>query len=326
MGPFKLTRRRCLSTTLPGLAMLCQPAGAQTFPSKPITLIVPFSAGGSSDVHLRALAGATSKILGQTIVIDNKPGAVGTLGPALMAATAQPDGYTLSQVSLAVFRQPFITKVNFDPLKDFTYIIGVSGYTYGLVVRADSRWKTLADLVADAKTKPGELAYGTTGVGTPQHIAMELLAQKTGIKLLHVPFKGLSEANTALLGGHIVAIAGGTSWAPQVDAGQFKLLATFGDKRSRRWPDVPTLKELGYGVSETALYGIAGPKGMKPEVVKTLHDAFKKALDAPENRKALEQLDQDVVYMSSEEYTRYAVARTAEMKVLVDKLGLKGQQ
>jgi tripartite-type tricarboxylate transporter receptor subunit TctC len=299
-------------------------AHAQAFPNKPITLIVPFTAGGSSDVHLRALADQASKILGQPIVIDNKPGAVGTLGPSLMATTAKPDGYTIGMVSLAVFRQPFIQKVSYDPLKDFTYIIGLSGYTYGLVVKADSPYKTLADLLADAKAKPGQVSYGTTGVGTPQHIAMEQLARSKGIQLLHIPFKGLSEGNNALMGGHLSAIAGGTSWAQQVDNGQFRLLATFGEKRTRKWSSVPTLKELGYGISESALYGIAGPKGMRPEVVKTLHDAFRKAMDTPEHKTVLEKLEQDQHYMSPEEFTKFAAAKTAEMKVLVDKLGLKG--
>lgn len=304
------------------LAAISLSASAQSFPSKSITLIVPFPPGGSSDVHLRALAEATSKVIGQQIVVENRPGGVGTVGPATMAATAKPDGYTLSQVSLAVFRQPFITRTAYDPLKDFTYIIGVSGYTYGLVVKADSPWKSLGEFLAFAKANPGKVTFGTTGVGTPQHIAMELLAAKNGVKWIHVPQKGLAEANAALLGGHLTAIAGGTSWGPLVDSGQFRLLATFGDKRTRKWSDVPTLKDLGYDIVETALYGIAGPKGMDPAVVKTLHDAFKAGMASPAHLQILERLEQDVAYMSSEEYTRYAAAKTAEMKVLVERLGL----
>lgn len=297
-------------------------AAAQGFPSKPITLIVPFPPGGSSDTHLRALAEATAKIIGQQIVVENKPGGVGTVGPATMALSAKPDGYTLSQVSLAVFRQPFITKTAYDPLKDFTYIIGVSGYTYGLVVKADSPWKTLAEFVAYAKANPGKVSYGTTGVGTPQHVAMELVAAKNGFKWIHVPQKGLAEGNAALLGGHLTALAGGTSWAPLVDGGQFRLLATFGEKRTRKWPNVPTLRDLGYDISETALYGIAGPKDMKPEVVKALHDAFKKGMETPAHLAVLEKLEQDLAYMSSEDYAKYAVSKTAEMKKLVEQLGL----
>ena len=182
-------------------------APAQNFPTRPVTLIVPWTAGGSTDLGMRALATATEKHLGQPIVIENRPGGSGTLSPGQMAATAKPDGYTVAQIPITIFRFPFMTKTTFDPAKDFTYIIGVSGYTFGVVVKSDAPWKTFAELLADAKANPGKINYGTPGAGTSLHITMEQIARRQGIKWTHVPFKGNAETNNAVLGGHIHAAA-----------------------------------------------------------------------------------------------------------------------
>ena len=195
-------------------------AHAQTFPSRPVTLIVPWPPGGTTDIGMRALALATEKHLGQSIVIENKAGAAGTLGPANMAAAAKPDGYTLSQMPITVFRYPFMAKTSFDPAKDFTYVIGVTGYTFGVVVSEDAAWKTFQELLADAKANPTKINYGTPGAGTSLHITMEQIAKQQGIKWTHVPFKGNAEATNALLGGHIHALADSTGWAPLVEQRQ----------------------------------------------------------------------------------------------------------
>ena len=162
------------------------PAQAQDFPTKPVTFIVPWPAGGSTDLAVRALADATQKHLGQPIVIDNKPGAAGTLGPAQMAANAKPDGYTIAQIPITVFRLPFMTKVTFDPNKDFTYIAGLTAYTFGVVVKSDSQWKTFKDLVAYAKANPGKVKYGSPGTGTSLHIGMEQIAKQSGGTYNHI--------------------------------------------------------------------------------------------------------------------------------------------
>src|SRR6266571_6592332 len=141
-------------------------ADAQSFPVRPVTLIVPWPAGGTTDVGMRALATATEKHLGQSIVVENRPGGSGTLGPGQMAATAKPDGYTLAQLPITLFRFPFMTKTTFDPAKDFSYIIGVSGYTFGVVVKNDAPWRTFPELLAEAKANPGKINYGTPG---PRH-------------------------------------------------------------------------------------------------------------------------------------------------------------
>ena len=182
-------------------------AHAQTFPNRPVNLIVPWPAGGTTDVVMRALATATEKHLGQSLVIENRGGASGTLGPAHMAANAKPDGYTVAQIPITVFRLPHMRKTTFDPAKDFTYIIGLTGYTFGVVVRKDAPWKTFQELLADAKANPTKINYGTPGAGTSLHITMEQIAKHQGLKWTHVPFKGNAEATTALLGGHIQVLA-----------------------------------------------------------------------------------------------------------------------
>ncbi|HLC41009.1 MAG TPA: tripartite tricarboxylate transporter substrate binding protein [Methylomirabilota bacterium] len=299
------------------------PAAAAEFPTKPVTFIVPWPPGGSTDVTMRVLAETTGKHLGQPVVVENKAGASGTVGPATMAATGKPDGYTVAQIAITVFRFPHMLKVTFDPLKDFSYIIHLSGYTFGVVVKADSPWKTWKEFVAYAKANPGKVTYATPGAGTSLHITMEQIALKEGIKWIHVPFKGGAEALTAVLGGHVMADADSTSWAPQVDAGQLRLLVTWGNERTKRWPNVPTLKELGHGIVSNSPFGLAGPKGMDPKVVKVLHDAFKKGMEDPAYLNVLGKYDMEPFYLGTQEYAKYAAEQYEEMRVIIEQLGLK---
>ena len=293
---------------------------ADAYPSRPITLIVPWPAGGSTDTHLRKLGELASRHLGQPIVIENKPGASGMLGPSGMARNAAPDGYTLSQLTVAAFRQPYMQKVDWDPLRDFTYIIGVSGYTFGIVVKSDSPFKTFDDLIVYAKANPGKMSYSSTGTGTSPHLLVEDLAAKAGVQLLHVPYKGNADSTQALMGGHVMAQSDATGWGKFVDQGAFRLLVTFGEQRTR-W-GAPTAKELGYDVVSYSPYGIVGPKGMDPKVVKILHDAFKKAIDDPENQRMLQTLDQVYWYKSSEDYARWAADQYVSERALIERLGL----
>ena len=302
------------------LALAAGHAAAQGYPSRPITLICPWPAGGSTDTHLRKLAELASRHLGQPVIVENKPGAGGMLGPAGMARSAAPDGYTISQLTINVVRQPHLQKVDWDPFKDFTYIIGVSGYTFGVVVKSDSTIKTLDDLVAYAKANPGKLSYGSTGIGTSPHLLMEDLASKAGIQLLHVPFKGNADSTQALLGGHVMVQSDSTGWGRYVDQGAFRLLVTFGEQRTC-W-GAPTAKELGYDVVSHSPYGIVGPKGMDPRVVRILHDAFKKAIDDPEHHKILQMLDQVYWYKSTDEYAKWAADTYVSERALIERLGL----
>jgi tripartite-type tricarboxylate transporter receptor subunit TctC len=313
----KISKLLSLAATL---AIASTAAFAQSYPTRPITLIVPWPAGGSTDTHLRKLSEIASRHLGQPIIIENKPGFGGMLGPAQMAKSAAPDGYTIAQVTVNAFRAPHMQKVDWDPLRDFTYIIGVSGYTFGVAVKSDSPFKTFDDLIAYAKANPGKMSYGSTGTGTSPHLLMEVVADKAGVQLLHVPFKGNADSTQALMGGHVMAQSDATGWGKFVDAGTFRLLVTFGDKRAR-W-GAPTAKELGYDVVSYSPYGLAGPRGMDPKIVKILHDAFKKAIDDPEHHKVLAQLDQVYWYKSTEDYNKWAAETAVSEKALIERLGL----
>ena len=304
---------------------LAASAQAQQFPTRPVTLIVPWPPGGGTDIGMRALALATERHLGQPIVIENKPGASGTIGPANMAANARPDGYTIAQIPITVFRLPFIQKTAYDPAKDFTYIIHVTGYTFGVVVKADAPWKTFDELLAYAKANPGKINYAAPGAGTSLHITMEQIAKQKGIKWTMVPFKGQADSLNALLGGHIDVETNSTGWAGAVNAGQARLLVTWGAQRTKNWPDVPTLKEIGIDLVSSSPFGIAGPKGMDPTVVKVLHDAFKKGMEEQSYRDAMAKLDQEDFYLGTAEYHAYALQQIGEQKQLVEELGLRQQ-
>ena len=305
-----------------GSLVLALPAPAQEFPSRPISLICPWPAGGSTDTHLRRFAEIASRTLGQTVVVENKPGAGGTIGPGHIAQTAKPDGYALSQMHMGAFRIPHMQKLAWDPVRDFTYIIGLSGYTFGVVVKSDSPFKSFRDLLDYARDHPGKMSYGSTGTGTSPHLLMEEVSMKTGVQFLHVPFKGNADSTQALLGDHIMAQSDSSGWGRFVDAGQFRLLVTFGKERTKHWPSVPTANDLGLDMVYSSPYGIVGPRGLEPRVVKILHDGFKKALDDPENLKVLDQLDQELWYQSSEDYAKYARETLQRERALIERLGL----
>ena len=312
------------AAALAGAVLTLGAAQAQDFPTRPITLICPWPAGGSTDTHLRKFAEIAGRHLGQPIIVENRPGAGGMIGPAGMASTAKPDGYTLSQLTVSAFRQPYMQKVEWDPMRDFTYIIGISGYTFGVVVKADSPFKTFDDFIAYARANPGKLSYGSTGNGTSPHLLMEEVAAKTGVQLLHIPFKGNADSTQALMGGHVMAQSDATGWGKFVDAGTFRLLVTFGEQRAR-W-GAPTAKELGYDVVSYSPYGIVGPRGMDPKIVKILHDAFKKTIDDPEHQKVLQQLDQVHWYRSSEDYAKWARETFVSERATIERAGLVMKQ
>ncbi|MES2584248.1 MAG: tripartite tricarboxylate transporter substrate binding protein [Pseudomonadota bacterium] len=300
-------------------------AQSSAFPAKPIKLVISFPAGGPTDVSMRVLAENASKILGQPVIIENKPGAGGTL-PAQQLQISPPDGYTLAQIPLGVFRLPYTTKITWDPVKDISYVLNVTGYAFGLVVPADSALRTWTHFVAWAKANPGLLSYGSTGTLTSPHLTMELIAQKLGLELLHVPYKGSADLMQAILGGQVMAAADSTGFAPQVAAGKLRVLNTWGAERLPKFPDAPTLKELGLGLVQNSPFGIGAPKGTPPAVTKRLHDAFKKAMEQESYVSALARYDMVPMYMNSATYLKFAQETFAKEKALVDKLGLARRQ
>ena len=316
-------RRHLLA--LAALAVAAPTVLAQAFPSRPITLIVPWPAGGSTDRHLRALAEIAGKNLGQNVIVQNVPGGGGTTGPGNMALQAKPDGYTIAQFPMGMLRIPHMQKTQWNPLTDFSFIIGVTGYTFGFVVKADSPYKTFNDYVEAARKQPGKIDFGSTGTGTSPHLLIEETADAAKVELNHIPFKGNADLMQALLGGHVMAASDATGWDKFVDAGQMRLLVTFGEARIKKWPNVPTAKELGYKVVANSPYGLVGPKGMDPAVMKTLHDAFKKAMDDPKHLEVLEQLNQPTWYKNSADYATWARDTFGKERALIDRLGLLGK-
>lgn len=296
-------------------------AQAQSFPAKPIKLIIAFPAGGPTDITMRSLADNASRILGQPVVIENKPGAGGTL-PAQTLQTSAADGYTVAQIPLGVFRLPYTTKINWDPVKDISYVLNVTGYAFGLVVPADSPLKTWTHYVGWAKANPGMLTFGSTGTLTSPHLTMELIAQQQGMELLHVPYKGSADLMQALMGGHIMSAADSTGFAPLVESGKLRVLNTWGEQRLAKFPQAPALKELGLGLVQNSPFGIGAPRGTPADVVKRLHDAFKAAMEQESYTTALARYDMVPMHMSSAAYGKFAADTFAREKALVEKLGL----
>lgn len=294
---------------------------AAPFPAKPITLWVPWAAGGATDITLRLLAELAGRQLGQTIHVENRGGAGGTLAMPILQQ-AEPDGYTIAQIPQPVLRVPYTQKVLWDPVRDVTPIIQISGVTFGVLVGAGSAFRTLDDLFAHARTNPGRLSIATNGVGTTPHIVLEELFTSRGLKYIHVPYKGTSELTLAVDTGQVMVGVNSTGFAPFVDSGRLRLLATFAAKRSPRWPQVPTLKELGFPIVAMSPYGLGGPRGMPVAVVTTLHDAFRKAMAEPAFVAELAKYDQEIDYLGPAEYGQWLREQYARERIVVEKMGL----
>lgn len=308
-------------------AILARPATAQgRFPSRPIRLIVPWTAGGAADAHFRVLAEVASRPLGQPVVVENRPGANGTLG-ALALRQAPPDGYLVTQIHMGVLRVAMMQqRPAYDPLTDFTYLLHLSGSLLGIVVRAESPWRSLADLLAHARANPGRLTYGSLGVGSSQHLAMEQLSALQDIRCTHVPYRGSAESVTALLGGHVDFVADSSAWAPMVEDGRLRLLVLFASQRARRFPDVPTLRDLGIDHASDAAYGLGAPRGLDPEVRRILHDAFREALFDPVHQAALDRFYQPTLYLDGAAHEAAVRRYMQEEAVVLRRLGLYGTQ
>jgi tripartite-type tricarboxylate transporter receptor subunit TctC len=291
------------------------------FPQHALSLWVPWAAGGGTDITLRLLAELAGDRLGQPIVVENRGGAGGTLAMPVLQKSP-PDGYTLAQMPQTVFRAPFTQKVAWDPIRDTTPILQVSGVTFGLLVPAASPLCSVADLLAQAAAEPGRMTIATNGIGTTPHVVLEALFAKHGLGFVHVPYKGVAEQMIALSTGQVMAGVNANGFAPFVDSGRLRLLATFGATRSRRWPDVPTMSELGHGIVAMSPYGLAGPRGLPDSVVQRLHDAFKSALFDPRHIAELAKYDQEVAYLDSAAYGRSMREAYASEKRTVERLGL----
>ena len=317
----KLTRRKWLCSALVLLPLRSYAQAGDAFPSRPITLWVPWPAGGATDLTLRLLAEGASRHLGQKVFVENRAGAGGTLAmPILQQAT--PDGYTIAQLPQPILRAPWTQKVLWDPIRDVTPIIQISGVTFGILVPESSPLHSLDDLFAWARAHPGALTVSTNGVGTTPHVVMDELMRRRGLTYIHVPFKGTSEQMVAVASGQLMAGVNSTGFAPFVDSGRLRLLVTFGEHRTKRWPQVPTLAELGHGIVATSPYGLGGPRGLPPAIVLVLHDAFKAAMVEPAHVAELAKYDQELNYLGPDDYARSLREAYAAEKRNLERLGL----
>ena len=325
LGPSTTRRRYLQAAAAAGLSTLAGwsvPGRAQAYPARPINFIVPWPAGSTSDNTMRALVQSASGFLGQSIVVENRPGASGMLGVQVIAA-ARPDGYTIGQMPLSATRFAQIGTLKIDPRKDLTPIARIAGLTFGIVVRDDSPYRTFEALLADARAKPGKLSYGSPGVGNQTHIGMEMIGLATGATFMHVPFKGGNEATLGLLGGQVDMVADSSGWAPLVLQGKLRLLCVWGEQRLKRFPDVPTLKELGHDIQITAPGGVVGPRGLPGEVVATLAEALDRAVRSTEFQATLDRFDMPAMYQGPADYGRYIAASWDQETQLIDRLDLR---
>ncbi|HEY0818666.1 MAG TPA: tripartite tricarboxylate transporter substrate binding protein [Rhizobacter sp.] len=304
---------------------LSLPLHAQaSFPSQPIKLLLAFAAGGSTDAMFRVMAENASPLFGQTVIVEAKPGGGGTMAGQLLLQ-ARPDGYTLAQLPISVFRLPYTQKITWNPVTEFSYVIGITGYSFGIAVPSDSPIKTWADLVAWAKANPGKLTYATSGIYTTPHLTMEDISHRLGIEMNHIPYKGMAEIIPAILGGQVMAVADSIGFGPHVLSGKLRLLCTWGATRAKKFPDAPTLTELGIPIVQNSPYGLVGPKGMDPAIVKKLHDVFKRAIEMNNHIEVMGRYDQELLYMSPEQYRKFAEDTMAREKVVIERLKAMGK-
>ncbi len=275
--------------------LMCAGQAFAAFPERPVTILVGFVPGGSMDLSTRALAKSAEKILGQPVIIENKPGGTGTVALASLLAQKH-DGYTLcgtpSSVLIRVSQQQ---QVPFKPFTSFRTIIGFTEPQLGIVVKKDAPWKTLKELAAAAKS-PGKLKYATTGVGSTTHAAVEEIAATDKLQMIHVPYKGSMEALTALLGGHVDFAALTSELVPAVKSGQARLLAVISEKRSPKYPNVPTMKEVGYDFANDAVFAIVAPADVDPAVARRLEEAFAAAAKSKDYLETLDKINMIPVY------------------------------
>lgn len=305
------------------LASAAPQAKAQApFPSKPVQLILPWPAGGQTDLTIRILCEEAEPQLGQPLVVVNKPGAAGTLvAPALKAA--EPDGHTIGQVPITVYRHALMNHVPWDPVADLAPILQVSGVSFGLLVPANSPFKSATELIDWAIKHPGELIMGSTGIGTTAHLAMEEILLQHNVKYVHVPYKGTADQMLAIAGAQIMAGVNSTGFAPWVDKGQMRVLATFSATRNPRWPDAPTMRELGYPQAVyTSPWGLAAPAGTPAAVVQKLHDVFHKAMFSEKHTSALAKYDQSLDYLGTRDYRQAVLATVEREKKLLARMNL----
>ena len=319
----KNARHASGKAALIGLFLILVPVlvSAQQYPAKPINLIVTFAPGGTLDASTRILASKAEKFLGQPVVVSNVGGGAGSVALG-QVAKKRPDGYDITScTSTGIIRIPQLRAVPYSP-EDFIPIMHFTAVQSGCVVKSDSPYKTFKDLIEYARANPGKVTYATSGVGSPMHIAMEFVADREGIKWTHVPQTGGAPGLTAVLGGHVTAMSDSTEWLPHVKEGSLRLLVTHGERRMKGFPNVPTLRDLGYDFINETVFMIAAPKGTPAPIVKKLDESFHKAMDDPQFIKIIADLEFDVTYRNSEDLKKYLDDAYNRFAAMIKKLNL----
>ena len=318
-------RRRALIAGTALLPLAFAAAAQDTFPSRPIQMIVPFPPGGVADITGRPTAHVMGKLLKQSVVVQNRPGAGGSVGAA-QAARSAPDGYTilmaLSSISVLPVADRLQGRTPAYELDQFAPIALISADPTVLVVREDGPYKTLKDLVDAAKARPGTINYGSSGVYGTLHVAMEIFASTAGIKLFHIPSQGGGPAVAALLGGQIDALASGPSAAiGQIKAGKMRALAVWGDKRLASLPDVPSMKELGYDATFYIWSGLFAPAATPQPVMAVLRDAVRRTVADPEFKDAVAKVETPIAYLDASEFKIFLDRDSQRLRIAVERIG-----
>jgi tripartite-type tricarboxylate transporter receptor subunit TctC len=313
-------------------ALLAFAAHAQTardFPNRPVRIIVPQAAGSGVDLTARVVAQKLTEAWGQQVIVDNRPGANGIIGLEA-GAKSKPDGYTLSLgVPSSLTMNPYVYKtLPYDTLRDFAPITQTASNTFGLVINPALPVKTVADLVALAKARPGELNYGSFGIGNQTHLGGELFSSQIGIRLLHVPYKGETPAVVDLLSGQIAMIFTPMQGVvPHIKAGKLKLLATLGSARARAFPDVPTMVESGYKtIVITGWTGLLAPTGTPHDIIEKLQKEIAARLLVPETRESMASQGAEPVASTPEQFAAFIRAEMAKWSAVIKRAGLEGSQ
>jgi tripartite-type tricarboxylate transporter receptor subunit TctC len=323
------TRMRTIAAVVAAVAVLATAFGvaAQQFPTRNIDLVVPYPPGGPSDTMGRALAAELQKVLGQPVVVVNRAGAAGTVGTGFVAR-ARPDGYTMvlaSSSMLTVF--PHFERVEYDAAEDFTFLGLLYRQAPMVAVSPDAPWRTMEDLLAYAAANPGKLNYGSWGQFGGGHIAMEAIGREKGIDWVHIPYRGDGPAMTALLGGHVPVVVTASGHIPHIRAGKARALMVLTAERSRLFPEVPTMKEVGLAFqgkgSTEVISGILAPKGVPGPVAKTLEQALQRAVAGPEFVRAAETMSVEVDFRPGAEMAREVREGYQYVGEMVQQLGLK---
>jgi tripartite-type tricarboxylate transporter receptor subunit TctC len=301
------------------------PAPSAAWPERALQLIVPWPAGGATDLTLRVLCEEAQPMLGQPIMVLNRPGAAGTQVAPLLKAAA-PDGYTIGQIPITVYRYALMNNPPWTPLEDLSPIVQVSGTTFGLLVAASSPWRHFGDMLDWALQHPGELLLGSTGIGTTAHLAMEEILLQHRIRYVHIPYRGTTDQMLAIASGQLMAGVNSTGFAPWLEEGKMHLLAIFSAQRSSRWPDVPTLRELGYPQSVyTSPWGLAAPHGTPAAVIQRLHSVFARAMHSKRHMRELERYDQMLEYLNTQDYQQALLKTVEHERRLLQRMHLLAQ-